>query len=102
AGQGLLREPSEQREGGDAVTDGQATALGGRGDDAGDLCPRDKGEVGLDLVQAARLEQLGEGDPGRLDLDGHEVLVVRVGQVDDLDGVRAVERGDVDGAHGGS
>ena len=100
ARQGLLREATEQRQGRHAVTDSQAAALGRSGDDTGDLRPRDEGELGLELVQASGLEQLGEGDPGRFDLDGHELVVAEVGELDDLDGVRAIERGDVDGAHG--
>ena len=47
----------------------------------------------------AGLQQLGEGDTGRLHLDDHLVAGVRLGHLTQFDRLRSVERGDLDGAH---
>ena len=75
-------------------------------DDAADLGAGDEREVGLHLVLAAGLEQLGKRDAGGADVDddaaarGHRVLAGRLGDVADLQrGGGAGELGDLDGAH---
>ena len=65
-----------------------------------DLRAGDEREGWLDLVEPASLQHLGEGDAGRADADQHLVGAgLGLGDVDDLDRRRPVERGDLNGAH---
>ena len=102
---GDLGEAPEPAERGDTVAFCKARARGRFADGAGDLAAGHERELGLDLVGAAGLQHLGEGHPGRVDVDHHgavggeEVRRVRLGhlgdahrasrpgQLDDLDGL---------------
>ena len=64
-GDGLLGEATEQAQRGDPVAGGEPGAVGSADDLAGDLGARRERQVGLELVEPAALEHLGERDAGR-------------------------------------
>jgi hypothetical protein len=100
-GRHLLGEATQQVQRRDAVARRELRCLG-RGDDlTGHLGPGDEGQVGLHLVLPAALQDLGEGDARRVDAD--QDLVADgggLGDLDQLDLLGTVERGDVYGTHG--
>ena len=100
---GLLREGAEHAKSRDAVALGDSGALGRAQDDAADLAAGHERKRRLDLVLAAGLQDLGEGDSGDADVDdnalarGHHVRRLGVGKVGELQrGVGPGELGDLD------
>ncbi len=83
---GLLGEPAEQAQRGDAVARREAGAVRSADDLAGDLGARRERQVGLELVEPAALEHLGERDAGRAYADEHLVGGgFGAGELDELD-----------------
>lgn len=97
----MLGIPAEAGEGGDPVADVELAALGGAGDESGDLGTRDEGQRGsLDPIEAAGEKGVGERHTGRLDVDEELAgAAIGSGEVDDLDRGGTIEPGDLDCAH---
>jgi len=91
---------AERRQRGDAIAGREARLRRSLADDAGQLAAERERRIELELVLAARLKQLGEGDASRLDVD-EQVAVARLRLVDldQPDGRRAGQLGDLDGPH---
>jgi hypothetical protein len=104
---GDVGEAARERHRGDPVARGEAAAVGRAAHDAGHLAAGDERRVELHLVLAARHEQVGERDARGVHVDDHAVLAgdrvlgPRLGDVDERDGVWAVEGLDLQGADGG-
>ena len=98
----LGERPAERRQRRHAVAGGEARARWRLAYDARQLAAEDERRVELHLVLAARLQQLGERDPGRLDVD-EQVLAVGDGLVDldDLQRRGPGQLADLDGPHTG-
>jgi len=81
---------AEQAEGGHAVALPHRRPVRRAAHHAADLAAGHEGQRRLDLVLAARLQQLGEGDAGRVHVDHHALALgehvrgVRLGDVADL------------------
>ncbi len=91
--------PGEHR---DALPGRQARPGRGGAHHAGHLAARREGRLRAQLVLPAGQQQVRPGDPGVLHVDDDGVgRGLGLGDVDDLEGVGAVEADDVDSAHGG-
>ncbi len=78
---GDLREAAERTERRDAVALGERRAGGSRDNAARDLAAGHERQLRFQLVFAAGLQQLGEGDAGAVHLDEHRVVTgERVGR----------------------
>ena len=100
-----LGHAAQAGEGHHAIASLQA-AGGGRGDDrAADLRPGNEGQVGFELVEPARLQNLREGHAGGGDVDQHplagreHVVGLRLGHIHDAHAVGPAELADLDGEH---
>ena len=101
-----LRPAAEHAERGDAVAGLDLCALRRLADHPADLAARRERKLGLDLVLAAGLEQLGERHAGGVDVDDHAlaggrgVVGLGLGDVDQLQRrFGAGELDDLDGLH---
>src|SRR5581483_8744334 len=92
-GGGLLGEGAAENEGRPPVTGGESRPGGGMADDAGHFEARHEGQIRPDLVLAPGHEEVGETDPGGVDLDQGRAEGVGLGRRHVLhgDSVRAGE-----------
>jgi hypothetical protein len=104
---GATATSAQHREGGDAIAGLDVGAGRRAAHDSRDLAAGDERQWRSDLVEAARLQQLGERDAGRVDVDddallaaGEEVLRRRLRQLGELQrAARAAQLGDLKRLH---
>src|SRR3546814_6185729 len=68
----LLGEAPQQRKGGHPIPDLQAGVVGACSNDSSYLCAGDERQVGLELVEAAALQDFGKGNACGVHLDRSE------------------------------